>query len=374
MNEYSLTDIEVIDGLEAVRIRPKLWIGSTDASGLHQLVWELVYNCLDEYNVGYCHHIVVTLNSNGSISVDDDGRGIPTSVSEKTGKTGVEILFSTLGCPTGFALAVVNALSERLEVEVYRDGKQYKKTYQRGKDLTPLEFIGNTNRHGTQVTILPDKDIFAEAYHNTGNQAFDFDELATRLRELAFLNSTLSIELADPQNSKRETFIFNSGISDYLSWLNDKQVKVNDVPVYLSGQRELPADNDCLNFECVLQWTYRKDSLSLVFFNSDPVDEKIQLADISTDLARPLNEFARANHLLNEHECDISDTEISKGISTILSIKAATTLRWLDKQYLRNLIKDAIQDCFRQYLQTNKDDATCLIKALKNSRINFSEE
>ena len=366
MNEYNDTEIEVLEGLEAVRRRPKSWLASTDARELHPLVWQLLYNCLDKFDDGYCNTIGVTLNSDGSISVEDDGRGIETFISEHTGKSGVKILFTSLGCPSGLASAIVNALSERLVVDIFRDGRQYKARYQRGNSFPLLEVIGDTDKHGTRVTILPDKDA--------PNPFFDFDTLQIRLREIAFLNKTLRIDLADPPYNKRETFLFDSGISDYLSWLNHKQVKVNNVPLYFAGQWPLTQESALLNIECAFQWTDRKECLSLVFFNIDPVSEEFSIADINADLAIPLDDFARSNQLFSEHEFDISDIEISKGISTILSLKCARRLRWLDKQYLRNMIKDAVQNCFRQYLQLNKDDARSLIETLRNNRNNGSGE
>ncbi len=368
MNEYNDTEIQVLEGLEAVRVRPKLWIGSTDARGLQQLVWELVYNCLDEHNAGDCHHIAVTLNSDGSVSVEDDGLGITTGVSEKTGKSGVEVVFTTLGCPTGFAMAVVNALSERLEVENFRDGKLYKKAYQRGEDLAPLEFIGDTDKHGTRVTILPDKEIFAEVYENKENQAFEFEELTGRLRELAFLNKTLRIDLAEPKCNKRETFQFSAGISDYLRWLNSNHAKVNDVPICFSGEWEFSGDKEQLNIECAIQWTDRKERLSLVFFNNDPVPEKYSIHDLNAEIAKTLNEYARANHLLDEHESDISENEISKGISTILSTKSGMRLRSLEKEYLGNIIKGVVQESLKKYLMLNNCVAKSLIQSLKTKR------
>ncbi len=365
MSDYSDSEIQVLEGLDAVRVRPKLWVGSTDSRGLHQLVWELVYNCLDEYNAGDCHRIAVTLNGDGTISVEDDGLGITSSVSEKTGLSGVEIVFTTLGCPTGFGAAVVNALSERLEVESYWNGKLYKKAYQRGRDLTPLEFIGDTDKHGTRVTVLPDKEIFAEVCDDKEKPVFDFEELSSRLREIAFLNNTLRIDLADVQSNKRETFHFSAGISDYLSWLNDKHARLNEVPIFLTGEREIPGGKERLNFECAIQWTDRKERLSLVFFNNDPVPEKYSIHDLNAVIGKTLNEYARANHLLDEHESDISESEISNGISTVLSTKSGLRLRSLDKEYLENIIKDVLQECFRDYLMRNNSDAMSLIQSLK---------
>ncbi|MBX9567250.1 MAG: hypothetical protein K2X77_00040 [Candidatus Obscuribacterales bacterium] len=369
LNEYNDTDIEVLEGLEPVRRRPKLWVGSTDARGLHQLAWYLVYNCLDEFDAGYCKNISVTVNNDGSLSVEDDGRGIETDVIKKTGKTGIETMFTTLGCPTGFELAVVNGLSEKLEVEVFRDGNWYKKSYQRGKSASPQGLIGNTEQHGTRVTIWPDRDIFEEAQ----NSSFDFDTLLVRLRELAYLNKTLRVELTDSRNNNRESFHFYSGISDYLSWLNDAQLKVNKAPIYLSKQQELPEHQDSLKIECVIQWTDREECLSLVFFNNDNINEEFPLDDLPVDLASALNKYARANQLLNTN-CDISDIELSNGISAILSIRSQSSLRWLGKEYLRSIVKNVVPECFMHYLLHNRDDTKVLIETIAKERASTKTE
>ncbi len=355
----------MLEGLDAVRVRPELWVGSRDSRGLLQLVWEIVYNCLDDYDTGDCQHITVTLNDDGSISVENDGPGISTGVSEKTGLSGVEIIFTTLGCPTGFGAAVVNALSERLEVENYRNGKFYRKTYQRGRDLTPLQLIGDTDKHGTRVTIFPDKEIFTEAYVQTEKQAFDLEELTSRLREIAFLNKNLRIDLANPKCCARETFQFSAGISDYLSWLNSKHAKINVVPVCFSGEREISGAKEQLSIEFALQWTDRKAPLSMVFFNNDPIPERYSIHDLNAVIAKALNEYARASHLLHEHESGISENQISKGIITILSTKSGLRLRSLDKEYLGNIIKDALGECLRNYLIHNNSNARSLLKSLK---------
>lgn len=409
----------MLEGLDSVRVRTEMYVGSTGAQGLYVMVWNLVYCwCLDEHIAGFGNHVAVTLNEDGSVTVEDDGRGMPIDVVKKSGQVGVDVLFTTLGCPTGFELAVVNALSEKLEVEVFRDCKKYRVSYQRGRLATPLECVGDTEKHGTRITFSPDKGIFSKVYTCKGNanasnanieelangsdysmeepaasnqnggiespafsnrnsdnvnqafpHAFDFDELSTMFRELAFLNRDFVIELADPQNSKHEVFSFKSGLLDYISWLNDKHTKMSE-PIYLATQREFPKDKDILQLECAIQWTDRNEPLALVFYDSCHLDERYQIiADMTEDLALPLNEFARSNGLLSDGERDFSDGELRKGISTIMSAKSPPDqLRMIDKHYVRKIIAGAIQDCFRQYLHDNDEAARALVKMLKRSR------
>lgn len=364
MDDDHNSEIEVLEWLEAVRRRPGMWVGSRDARGVQHLVWELVCDALDDLNTEYCLSITVTNHADGSISVEDNGRGIPIGVSEKTGQTWVDVFFTTLGCPTGYALAAVNALSEELEVEVFRDGKRYATKYQRGKLITPLEFVAETSRHGKRVTSLPDRTIFVDAYLGENIRTVPLDDLSPRLRDLAFLNRNLRIEVIDLGSGGREVIQFNGGINDYVRLLNEKQSKLNDEPIYFCAEHEIPGENDSLFVECSLQWTNRIESVSLVFFNNDPIDEKFSIHALSGPLAVALNEYAKTNNLLPT-DASITDAAIAKGLSSVLAVKSAKNLRWLDKEYLGKFIKAFVQNDFLQYLQGNKAVAVTLIESLR---------
>ena len=243
--EYDANQIQILEGLEAVRLRPGMYIGSTSERGLHHLVYEVVDNSIDEALAGFCTEINVTIESDNSITVSDNGRGIPVDMHE-SGKPAVEVVLTVLhaggkfgsegykvsGGLHGVGVSVVNALSKSMEVEVRRDGKIYQITFSRGNTVTPLKVIGTAEDTGTTVHFVPDDEIFTVT-------SFNYDTLKYRLRELAFLNSGITITLKDKRPEGREhTFHFEGGISQFVEYLNRKKIKINPTPIYFNGKRD----------------------------------------------------------------------------------------------------------------------------------------
>ena len=257
--EYDASQIQVLEGLEAVRMRPGMYIGSTSKEGLHHLVWEIVDNSIDEALAGFATHIEVFIEKDNSITVVDDGRGIPVDIQEKTGRPAVETVFTVLhaggkfggggykvsGGLHGVGSSVVNALSTQLDVSVYRDGKIHYQKYRRGHVVDDLKVIGDTDRHGTTVHFTPDGEIFTETI------VFDFDKLAKRIQELAFLNRGLRISITDKREGieQEQHYHYEGGISSYVEFINENKDVIFDKPIYTDGEM------DGISVEVAMQYT-----------------------------------------------------------------------------------------------------------------------
>src|SRR5438094_2186632 len=255
VEDYGADKIKVLEGLEAVRLRPAMYIGSRAADGLHHLLYEVVDNSVDEALNGFCTCIEVTIHIDNSITVIDNGRGIPTDFYEQTQKSAAEVVMTTLhaggkfdndsykvsGGLHGVGISVVNALSRRLDLEIWRAGKVYEQSYERGKPVTEFRQLGTTQRRGTKVTFKPDAEIFETT-------VFSFDILAQRLRELAFLNGGIVITLDDERDGKNHKFHYDGGIVSFVTHLNKNKAAVNEKPIYMRGER------DGIDTELALQW------------------------------------------------------------------------------------------------------------------------
>ncbi len=304
--EYGADQIQILEGLEAVRKRPGMYIGSTSARGLHHLVYEIVDNSVDEALAGFCSEIDVQINEDNSITVLDNGRGIPVDIQKKAGLPAVEVVFTVLhaggkfggggykvsGGLHGVGASVVNALSEWLEVDIYKDGKIYHQRYERGKVAEPLSVTGSCSEeiHGTRVTFLPDKEIFEET-------VYDYETLRIRLQETAFLTKALKIILRDDREEKKEkTFHYEGGIKEFVTYLNKGKAPLYDQVIYCEGTR------DKVYVEVSMQ-------------HNDSYTENIYT------FVNNINDYARKNKLLKESEPSLSGEDIREGLTAIISVK-----------------------------------------------------
>ena len=323
--EYGADQIQILEGLEAVRKRPGMYIGSTSLKGLHHLVYEIVDNSVDEALAGECSHIEVFINEDNSITVVDDGRGIPVGINKKSGLPAVQVVFTVLhaggkfggggykvsGGLHGVGASVVNALSEWLEVLVETDGKAYKQRYERGKVVTPLEEIGTTDRHGTTVTFLPDKEIFEET-------VFDYSTIKHRLREMAFLTKGLRISLTDKreEGKKTDSFHYEGGIMEYVSYLNKNQTVLYDKIIYCEGKK------GTVQVEVALQHNdgYNEGCYSFVN-NINTPEGGTHLTGFRNALTKTFNEYAKIMKLVKDNDPALTGEDIREGMTAIVSIK-----------------------------------------------------
>ena len=323
--EYGADQIQILEGLEAVRKRPGMYIGSTSLKGLHHLVYEIVDNSVDEALAGECSHIEVFINEDNSITVVDDGRGIPVGINKKSGLPAVQVVFTVLhaggkfggggykvsGGLHGVGASVVNALSKWLEVLVETDGKAYKQRYERGKVVTELEELGATDRHGTTVTFLPDEEIFEDT-------VFDYATIKQRLREMAFLTKGLRISLTDKREEckKTDSFHYEGGIMEYVSYLNKNQTVLYDKIIYCEGKK------GTVQVEVALQHNdgYNEGCYSFVN-NINTPEGGTHLTGFRNALTKTFNEYAKLMKLVKENDPALTGEDIREGMTAIVSIK-----------------------------------------------------
>ena len=325
--EYGADQIQILEGLEAVRKRPGMYIGSTSSRGLHHLVYEIVDNAVDEALAGFCTEIQVTINPDNSITVVDNGRGIPVGINHKAGIPAVEVVFTILhaggkfggggykvsGGLHGVGASVVNALSEWLEVSIYHEGKEYKQRYERGHTMYPLKVVGDCEegKTGTTVTFLPDKEIFEET-------VYDYDILKQRLREMAFLTKGLRIVLRDErEDSKKEkTFHYEGGIREFVTYLNRSKESLYPEVIYCEGEK------DGVAVEVAMQHndSYTENSYGFVN-NINTPEGGTHIVGFRNALTKTFNDYARKNKLLKESEPNLSGDDIREGLTAIVSVK-----------------------------------------------------
>ena len=323
---YGAEQIQILEGLEAVRKRPGMYIGSTSARGLHHLVYEIVDNAVDEALAGYCDTIDVQINADNSITVEDNGRGIPIGIHPKAGIPAVEVVFTILhaggkfggggykvsGGLHGVGASVVNALSNWLEVEIFKDGNIYKQSYERGKVMEPLTVVGTCKKSktGTRVTFLPDDTIFEET-------VFDYDTLKQRLRETAFLTKNLKIILRDEREEKKEKiFHYEGGIKEFVTYLNKSKTALYDSVVYCEGKK------DNVYVEVAFQHNDSFTESTYSFVNNIITPEGgTHVAGFKNALTKTFNDYARKNKLLKDNEPNLSGDDIREGLTAIISIK-----------------------------------------------------
>ena len=362
--QYGADQIQILEGLEAVRKRPGMYIGSTSARGLHHLVYEIVDNAVDEALAGYCDSIEVTINPDNSITVVDDGRGIPVDIQKKAGLPAVEVVFTILhaggkfgnggykvsGGLHGVGASVVNALSEWLEVKVYRDGNVYQQRYERGKVCYPLKIVGKCSpaEHGTSVTFLPDKEIFEET-------VYDYDTLKVRLRETAFLTKNLKITLKDEREEKKEkTFHYEGGIKEFVTYLNKGKEPLYDQIIYCEGTRE------GVYVEVSMQHNDSYTENIYTFVNNINTPEGgTHLTGFKNALTKTFNDYARKNKLLKENEESLSGEDIREGLTAIISVKISEpqfegqTKQKLGNSEARTAVDNIVSEQLTYFLEQN---------------------
>ena len=369
--QYGADQIQILEGLEAVRKRPGMYIGSTSARGLHHLVYEIVDNAVDEALAGYCDSIEVFINEDNSITVVDDGRGIPVDIQKKAGIPAVEVVFTILhaggkfgnggykvsGGLHGVGASVVNALSEWLEVQVYRDGNVYQQRYERGRTMYPLKIVGtcSPDQHGTRVSFLPDKEIFEET-------VFDYDTLKMRLRETAFLTKNLKIVLHDEREEKHEhTFHYEGGIKEFVSYLNKGKTPLYENVLYCEGTK------DGVYVEASMQHNDSYTENIYTFVNNINTPEGgTHLTGFKNALTKTFNDYARKNKLLKENEDSLSGEDIREGLTAIVSVKVeepqfeGQTKQKLGNSEARGAVDNIVSEQLTYYLEQNPTAAKAM--------------
>ena len=375
-NKYDASDIQVLEGLEPVRKRPGMYIGSTDEHGLHHLVTEVVDNSIDEALAGYCTKIDVTLNFDGSCSVSDNGRGIPTGIIPKEGKSAVEVVLTKLhaggkfggegykisGGLHGVGVSCVNALSKYMKADVYQNGQHYQIEFSRGKSLTPLQIVGTTDKRGTTITFLPDDEIF-----ETVN--FNFDIMKNRFREIAFLNKGLIITLEDKREgqNRREEFEFKGGIVEFVDYLNKNRETLLSYPVYFNKFNRNNKGELENEIEVCFQFNEGYSEIINAYANNINTEEGgTHLDGFKSGLTKVINDYAVKNKIIKENE-KLSGEDCREGITAVISVKLRNpqfegqTKTKLGNSEMRTIVYKAMVEEFGDYLEQHPAEAKNLI-------------
>ncbi len=369
---YDASSIKVLEGLEAVRKRPAMYIGSTGLQGLHHLVWEVVDNSVDEALAGYCTEIKVTVNPDESVTVEDNGRGIPVDIHKEEGKPAAEVVLTILhaggkfdnssykvsGGLHGVGVSVVNALSERLDLEIWRDGGVFVQSYSRGFPKGPLVKTGIPNppsKHGTKIIFKPDAEIFEET-------SFHFDTLSARLRELAFLNGGLKITLIDERDDKRAEFYYEGGTEAFVEYLNKGKTPLHNKVIVCRETR------DKIVIDCAVQWNSGYNETVYSFVNSiHTVEGGTHLAGFRSALTRCVNNYAQSSGLLKNLKVSLSGDDVREGLTAVISIKITNpqfegqTKAKLGNSEVKGLVEGVLNDFFSRYFEENPSIARSIV-------------
>ena len=377
-NQYDASQIQVLEGLEAVRKRPGMYIGSTGPRGLHHLVYEIVDNSVDEALAGYCKNITVTINKDNSITVEDDGRGMPVDKHPKLGIPAVEVIHTVLhaggkfggggykvsGGLHGVGASVVNALSTKMEVEVKRNGNIYRQEYAKGKTITPLEVIGTAKKTGSRTTFWPDPEIFDET-------VYDYGTLEHRLREMAFLNKGIRITLSDNRDEKKkEVFHSEGGLSEFVRHINKNKEVLHKEVIYF----EVVKDN--MEMEVAMQYTDRYNELLLSYANNiNTVEGGTHMAGFKSALTRVFNDYARKNKILKDNDDSLSGEDVREGLTGIVSVKLTQpqfegqTKAKLGNSEVRGFVETSTSENLMAFLEEHPTEARIILdKCLRASR------
>lgn len=385
---YDASQIQVLEGLEAVRKRPGMYIGSTDLRGLHHLITELVDNSIDEAIGGFCKNIFITIHSDNSVTVSDDGRGIPVDIHPKTGKSALEVALTILhaggkfggsgykvsGGLHGVGVSVVNALSERLEATVKRDGKVHRQLYERGKPITEVEVIGTCphDESGTTETFMPDSEIF-------DTLEFDYDFMTNRMRELAFLNRGVTINTKDEREGKEreDKYCYEGGITEFVRYINDKKDVIHPDPIYISRKKNDKEGNEIASVEVAMQYTdsYSYDNVYTYANNISTIEGGSHLVGFRSAITRVINDYARAHKLLKDNDSALAGEDIREGLTAIVSVKLVEpqfegqTKTKLGNAYMRTVVDNAVSEGLSVFLEENPQMAKTIIeKCMQASR------
>ena len=370
--QYDAAQIQVLEGLEAVRKRPGMYIGSTGPRGLHHLVYEVVDNSVDEALAGYCKSISVTINEDNSITVEDDGRGMPVDNHPKLGIPAVEVIHTVLhaggkfggggykvsGGLHGVGASVVNALSTNMEVEVKRNGNIYKQTYSRGKTTMPLTVIGESRQTGSKSTFWPDPEIFEDV-------VFDYDTLEHRLREMAFLNKGIKISLEDKRedHKKSEVFHYEGGIKEFVLHQNRNKEAIHSEVIYF----ELIKEN--LEVEVAMQYTDRYNEVILSYANNiNTTEGGTHMVGFKTALTKVINDYARKNKFIKENEEALSGEDVREGLTAVISVKLTEpqfegqTKTKLGNSEMRGFVESSTNENLTYFLEENPNEAKIILE------------
>ena len=369
--EYGADSIKVLEGLAAVRKRPAMYIGSTSSSGLHHLVYEIVDNAIDESLAGYCDNVSVTINTDGSVTVVDNGRGIPTDIMPSEGRSAAEVVMTVLhaggkfdnisykvsGGLHGVGVSVVNALSKWLELEIRRDGKVWRQSYRRGDPQAPLQATGETKKRGTKITFMPDEEIFETT-------EYSFDLLSQRLRELAFLNAGVRIKITDERvENKFHEFFYEGGINSFVEYLNRNKTVLHPKPIYIKGEK------GGVETEVSMQYNDSYDEKIFTFANNINTHEGgTHLAGFKAALTRTMNSYAGANNLLKNAKVTISGEDLREGLTCVISVKIpqpqfeGQTKTKLGNSEVKGYVETLLNEKLAQFLEENPQIAKRILE------------
>ncbi|MBP2002365.1 DNA gyrase subunit B [Paenibacillus shirakamiensis] len=379
MNEsYDESQIQVLEGLEAVRKRPGMYIGSTSARGLHHLVWEVVDNSIDEALGGFADRIDVIIHQDNSVTVIDNGRGIPVGEHSKMKRPALEVVMTVLhaggkfggggykvsGGLHGVGVSVVNALSEKVVVEVKREGHIHQQEYRRGAPQYDLRIIGDTEETGTTVTFTPDKEIFTET------TTFDYETLLTRIRELAFLNKGISLSLHDERTGQSNAFKYDGGIGEYVQFLNQNKVALHEKPIYVEGAR------DMIQVEVALQYNDSYTESIYSFANNINTHEGgTHESGFKSALTRIINDYARKNNLIRDNDSNLTGDDVREGLTAIISVKIpepqfeGQTKTKLGNSEVRGIVESLFAEKLQEFMEENPATSRRILeKGLQASR------
>ena len=375
---YGADQIQVLEGLEPVRKRPGMYIGTTGPKGLHHLVYEVVDNSIDEALAGRCDTISISINEDGSVTVTDNGIGIPTGIHPKTGKSTVETVLTVLhaggkfgegaykvsGGLHGVGVSVVNALSEWLEVTVEREGNIYRQRFERGVPQGDLKVIGSSDKTGTAITFMPDDTIFEEV-------EFKYDTLEYRFRELAFLNKGVRIKFEDKRDGKSEEFYYEGGIKAFIEYMNRNKTPIHQDIIYFEGEREGS------KVELAMQYTTEYSENILAFANNINTHEGgTHLSGLRSALTRVVNEYARSQSMLKEKDENLTGDDVREGATAILSVKLSEpqfegqTKTKLGNSEMRGIVEGVVTESLNRFLEENPKEAKIIVdKAIRAARV-----